>query len=138
MPAPSFSQSSNFVYNQQAPLPEECAPGPKQEVNEHGDSTQFDWDEYVRAAGPAADQASSNQLLTRDVEAPDEQLQLIQKRSSSPDPIKNEHEEITQMSPHAISEVKQDNDSGLDPNTIDPRLFAANYDQQMSFKKSSS
>lgn len=140
MPAPSFSQLSDPLYNnQQTQPPAEFSVDAKQEAvkKEEEDSAQLSWDEYVRAARPATDQAPANQLLTRDVEASDGQLQLNQNRPSSSDAVKNEQEETGQSSSQEAPEINQDNDSGLDLAAIDPRLFAANYDQQPSAKRCS-
>ncbi|RGP70321.1 hypothetical protein FLONG3_7499 [Fusarium longipes] len=116
---------------QTAPPTEQCPAGPRQEpTKRQGYLGQLSWEEYVRTAGSAADQASFNQLLTRDVGARDEQLQLSQERSSFPGPIQNKHEENSQTSPYARSEANQDNDAGLDLTAIDPRLFTANYDHE--------
>ncbi|KAF0635898.1 hypothetical protein FPSE5266_20349 [Fusarium pseudograminearum] len=140
MPAPNFSQLSDPLYNNQQTHPSaEFSPDAKQEAvkKEEEGSAQFSWDEYVRAARPAADQAPVSQLLTRDVEASDGQLQLNQNRPSSSDTVKNEHEETDQSSSQAAPEIKQDDGSGLDLAAIDPRLFASNYDKQSSAKRPS-
>ncbi|KAL4730194.1 hypothetical protein ACLX1H_002226 [Fusarium chlamydosporum] len=139
MPASNFSQLSNFVYNQQAPAPEQCPPGPTEEpVKEEEDSAPFSWGHNVRAARPEADQASLNRLLTRGIEVSDEQLHLNRKRSSSPDLIKSEYEKTPQSFPHATSTIKQDSDTNADLDTLDPRLFTANYDPRMFVRKSPS
>ncbi|WXC55058.1 hypothetical protein SNK03_001032 [Fusarium graminearum] len=141
---PAFDSFLNMRFPVTSPQqttqpPAEFSVDAKQEAvkKEEEDSAQLSWDEYVRAARPATDQAPANQLLTRDVEASDGQLQLNQNRPSSSDAVKNEQEETDQSSSQEAPEINQDNDSGLDLAAIDPRLFAANYDQQPSAKRCS-
>ncbi|KPA45792.1 hypothetical protein FLAG1_01316 [Fusarium langsethiae] len=139
---PDFSSFLNMGFpvtspQQTAPPPTEFPTETKQEpVKEEGDPAQFSWEEYVRTARPAAGQAPASHLLTRDVEASNGQFQLSQNRPSSSGAVKNEHEGTTQSPSHVASKVKQDSDSGLDPTAIDPRLFSANYDEELFAEKS--
>ncbi|RGP68443.1 hypothetical protein FSPOR_5322 [Fusarium sporotrichioides] len=140
---PEFSSFLNMRFpvtspQQTAPLPTEFPTETKQEpVKEEGDPAQFSWEEYVRTARPAAGKAPASHLLTRDVKASNGQFQLSQKRPSSSGAAKNKHEGTTQSPSHVASKVKQDSDSGLDPTAIDPRLFSANYDEELFAEKSS-
>jgi len=132
----SFSQISSFIYSQQHHLPQTSQQVPKLEPVKEEDSASFSWKECERAAGPAGDQAPSNQLPTHDVEAESEQLQLNQQRPFSPNTIYTEHEQTVQSQSLVTSRGKEANNVVLDQRLIDPRMFSASYDPQAFVKKS--
>ncbi|RBR24944.1 uncharacterized protein FIESC28_02214 [Fusarium coffeatum] len=132
----SFSQISNFVYNQQPLLPETSQSVQKLESTKEEGPSSSSWEEYIKADGPARDRTPSNQLLTRGLEAQNEQLQLNQERLSPSYTIKADHEHIPQSQSSVTPGNNPKNNAASAPDTIDPRLFGANYDARTFAKKS--
>ncbi|CAG7557156.1 unnamed protein product [Fusarium equiseti] len=136
MPPSNFLQISDVIYNQQPLAPQTCQPASKLEPVKEEDSTSLSWEECLRAAGPVGGRAPSNQLLTHGVEAQNEQLQLNQHQSFSPDTIDTEHEQTVQNESLVTSMAKQETNAVPGQGYIDPRLFSGNHDPRMLAKKS--
>ncbi|KAJ4004377.1 hypothetical protein NW752_004145 [Fusarium irregulare] len=132
----NFSQISNLTYNQQTLLPETSQPLQKLESAKEEDPASSSWEDYIKADGSACDRAPSNQLLTRGLEAQNERVQLNQEHLPPSYTIETEHEQTLQGQSNVTPGNNPQNNAASAPDTIDPRLFGANYDARTFAKKS--
>ncbi|KAF4999176.1 hypothetical protein FGRMN_2635 [Fusarium graminum] len=136
----NYSQISDLTYPQQVIPPAECSPALKSDpVACEGDIASLSWEEYVRPAHSAAKRNSSHSLLTQSNEAPDDQLKLEQKQSALHLTSRDGDgcQKTIQEPPQPAPETQQNN-THVDSNAIDPRLFGSDYDSRFFVKKSPS